>query len=97
MNTKIEDFVKSVINANTDEKNKFCSNINKYFQLLEEDLMHLPYGDIHRKLCDMREFIHYNSNGSIQSIKDRIIKDATYVDDLLAAHEQDWESIENKV
>ena len=92
MNTEVETFVHQVREINEVDYEHFMKKVNHYLLDLMNEMNHYPYEDIRNKLQDMQGYIQFNPNWKVEPIIEKVIQDAQYIDNLLVAHHQDWES-----
>ncbi len=92
----IEQFINDINSIDDLDYGDFMRRANLYLNHLNENLR--PFNqDIKKKLSEMQYYLQFVSNWDVESTRKRIIKDATYIDELLAAHKQDWESVPNMI
>ncbi len=92
MNTTIEKFASEVSALHEDDFGDFMRLVNLYLNELKDEMDRLPYTDIHSKISEMQGYIQFNPSWEIEPTQTHTLQDAKVLDELLAAHQQDWES-----
>jgi len=65
---------------------------NLYLNTLRDELRPLKDENINKKLSEMQMYLQFAPNWDVETSKNKLLKDAEYIEDLLYAHVQDWES-----
>lgn len=87
----VESFVNDLKSIEDSDYGDFMRKANSYLNVLEQDLIPLDM-DVRAKLFEMKLYLQYLPSVNTEGIRELIIRDARYINDLLLAHKQDWES-----
>ncbi|MCK6598593.1 MAG: hypothetical protein L6Q37_09540 [Bdellovibrionaceae bacterium] len=93
MNASIEKFVKRTKSISDSEYGDFMRTENVYLNHLIRELDPLVDDrDINRRLVEMQTYLQFTPNWDVNLTKEKLLEDAQYIDELMNAHRQDWES-----
>lgn len=92
MDANIETFLRKTSMIIENDYGDFMRTENLYLNHLIRNLG--LYGDrnINAKLAEMQTYLQFTPNWDVDSTRERLVNDAHYLDDLVQAHRQDWES-----
>lgn len=88
----IENFVQSLVAFNDTDYGDFMRESNVHLDHLCREIPPVGDSEINKKLVEMKLYLQYSPNWDIESTRARLIQDAKYLDELINAHNQDWES-----
>lgn len=93
MNASIEKFVKRTKSISDSEYGDFMRTENVYLNHLIRELNPLVDDrNINRRLVEMQTYLQFTPNWDVNLTKEKLLEDAQYIDELMNAHRQDWES-----
>ena len=93
MNASIEKFVKRTKSISDSEYGDFMRTENVYLNHLIRELNPLVDDrNINRRLVEMQTYLQFTPNWDVSLTKEKLLEDAQYIDELMNAHRQDWES-----
>lgn len=92
MDSSVEVFVKKISSITENDYGDFMRTANLYLNDLRRELQTYEDEHINYKLVEMQRYIQFSPNWDVSSTREKILRDARYIDDFLNAHKQDWES-----
>lgn len=92
MNTITEQFATNILSEFEDDYGDFMRSSNVHLNHLREGTSYYCDLEIEKKLDEMKWYLQYKPDWNIESTRRRLLNDTKYIDDLLNAHLQDWES-----
>lgn len=88
----IENFIRKISALTEEDYGDFMRTANLYLNTLRTELAPIKDNNIHRKISEMQSYLQFASNWDVRLTREKLLKDAEYIEDLLYAHIQDWES-----
>lgn len=95
MTQPIQKFVEQVLLINEPEYGNFARVANVYLCNLQKESERMGLYDLEPKFEEMQSYLQVRHNWNIGDTKTRLLKDALYIDNMLMAHKQDWETAPN--
>jgi hypothetical protein len=86
MSKAVEKFINNLKQIEDPDYGDFMRKANVYLNNLKIDLSPMER-DIHAKIFEMQLYLQFISSWEIEPTRRRIIRDAEYVQELVAAHE----------
>jgi hypothetical protein len=92
INQSIEKFIRNIQEITDEDYGDFMRNANGYLLDLKNEIRVYLNLSVDETIASMQNYIQFNPNWDILTTRQRLIIDAKYIDELLAAEQQDWES-----
>ena len=87
------EFNNGVSNILENDYGDFMRSANIRLNRLKEELCVLKDANIDLKLSEMQTYLQFKPNWDIESTRQKLAEDIKYLDEVLAGHFQDWESV----
>ncbi len=92
MTAMIEKFCDKIKSIDEYDYGDFMRSANTYLSDLGTECSNQSIGDLKYKLWEIQTYLQFNPSWKIETTRSQILFDAIYLDQLIAAHKQDWES-----
>ena len=92
MLTEVELFTNTISSINERDYGDFKRAAQEGFNHLRDSLHAMDDANIKKKLAEMELYLEFAPNWDVDSTIEKLAQDAKYIDELVQAHRQDWES-----
>lgn len=92
MKSSVGEFIKNISSICEDDYGDFMRLANLYLIQLSKEPVILYDENIRNKISKMKTYLQFRPNWDVKSTREKLLQDALYIDELISAHKQDWES-----
>lgn len=92
MSQIVDRFICELKEVNESDYGDFMRLSNLYLNEMHREVTKMAFNDVENKIAEMQTYLQFYSNWKVEPTKERLLKDARIVDDLIKSHERDWES-----
>lgn len=94
MTPVVRKFISQVSSINESDYGDFMRVANVYLNGLRKDCTRTGIYDLEPKISEMQMYLQFAPSWDVPTTKARLLKDAQYIDEVIMAHKQDWESVQ---
>ncbi len=92
MTEQIKKFIDEIRSINEVDYGDFMRVANCILIDLREECHRRSIQDLDKKIFQIQNYLQFSPSWQVETTRQRILKDSFHLDELLVAHQQDWES-----